>query len=830
MNQACIASNDELCSRTPGMADYLSCLYGRANSSIETSSLDWPLEREFSVLPLPSLQSSPLSQSSPSRASPACELASNSACSPLEPPTSVEMRSGGGMVAQTNGQQQEQARTDGTRTRNVARFGELSSCDGSTRKSSSSSSSPSTSFTLDPALHASPCASAALDLLSMPPAEAASLLQQLLVEAGVAKRPAPPGDGSDGAGDDGDSRTGFAAFRLRSGGKASKRPRPLVGLKNLGNTCFMNACVQCLSHSMPLALYFVHEIAAAAKGNLLEPPRTDLTRGPSSAIRTGFAGNGRSAAISSGRSGERADAREESLREAGEAVAAALSRQQQQPTVLSLQNPSRDSPCRPGISVSGPLTSACCRGCGVPEDGCAAGHYSGPLQATDATHATSSSSSLVDCRGGCKKPHAGLLSFGAASPGIPCNVTSLKSGLVFGGSSIGSPLSAPVGCGLNGGHSPAITPSHLPLPLPALPDSLRGEPAHGAHATCAEDRECGRGSGNGSAGKEVREVSRSFGRLVTELWAGEVAGAISPAELLSSVHKHVPHFAGFGQHDSQEFLRSLVDKLDEETRGQSELPKCHSLPENLDQLPEAEQADALWRQHCVRYASPIQRIFCGQLQSTIECLSCHHRSHCFDPFLDLSVPIPRRRFLSFRAPTIRDCLGELLAEETLQGDNAYSCSHCKKPSKAVRRLSIVRFPSILVIHIKRVASSVLSLFQKDSTFVSCDLHSLDLSKFQSSLSQGNPAIEPVSPVRPTSLASLGSPQSSGSAPVYDLYAVTNHMGSLSSGHYTAHCRNPADGQWYLFNDSGVSPIAASSVVSSSAYVLFYQLRRSHEGF
>ncbi|CAI5512996.1 unnamed protein product [Closterium sp. Naga37s-1] len=332
------------------------------------------------------------------------------------------------------------------------------------------------------------------------------------------------------------------------------------------------------------------------------------------------------------------------------------------------------------------------------------------------------------------------------------------------------------------------------------------------------------------------------------MWAGEAAGAISPAELLSSVHKHVPHFAGFGQHDSQEFLRSLVDKLDEETRGQSELPKCHSLPENLDQLPEAEQADALWRQHCVRFASPIQQIFCGQLQSTIECQTCHHRSHCFDPFLDLSVPIPRRRFFSFRAPSIRDCLGELLAEETLQGDNAYSCSHCKKPSKAVRRLSVVRFPSILVIHIKRVASSAISLFQKDSTFVSCDLHSLDLSKFQSvshpasplplptppshhpnsSLSREHPSTEPVSPSSPESTSYPTSP--SGSAPVYDLYAVTNHMGSLSSGHYTAHCRNPADGQWYLFNDSGVSPIAASAVISSSAYVLFYQLRRDPEGF
>ncbi|CAI7757931.1 unnamed protein product [Closterium sp. NIES-53] len=788
------------------------------------------------------------------------------------------MRSGGGMVMQTNAQQQQQQQKQqqeqSCENKSVTHFGELSSCDRSTRKaSSSSSSSPSPSFTLESALHASPCASAALDLLSLPPAEAASLLQQLLVEAGVANRPAPPGDNDD-------SRTGFATFRLRSGGKQSKRPRPLVGLKNLGNTCFMNACVQCLSHSMPLALYFVQETAAAAaKG--LPPSRTELAGGASSGNRTGFAGNGLPAAIGGGRPGERVGAREESLREAGEAVAAALGRQrqQQQPnricspcsTALCSENSAdsanqftraRDSPCRQGISVSGPLSSTCYRGCGDSEEGRATVNFSGPLHATPATHATLSSSLLlVECRGGCQKTHVGHvrsdgcfnLSFGSASPKVPCHVTSLKSGLVFGGSSIGSPLSVPVGCGLNGGHSPAVGPPHLPLPLPALPDSLRprdagadacadslrGAPAEGARAAWSEAPECGSGSGGESGGKEVKEVSRSFGRLVTKLWAGEAAGAISPAELLSSVHKHVPHFAGFGQHDSQEFLRSLVDKLDEETRGQSEVSEWKlamsedeeseregerggeeaetCLPENLDQLPEAEQADALWRQHCVRFASPIQQIFCGQLQSTIECQTCHHRSHCFDPFLDLSVPIPRRRFFSFRAPSIRDCLGELLAEETLQGDNAYSCSHCKKPSKAVRRLSVVRFPSILVIHIKRVASSAISLFQKDSTYVSCDLHSLDLSKFQSSLSREHPSTEPVSPSSPESTSYPTSP--SGSAPVYDLYAVTNHMGSLSSGHYTAHCRNPADGQWYLFNDSGVSPIAASAVISSSAYVL-----------
>lgn len=40
----------------------------------------------------------------------------------------------------------------------------------------------------------------------------------------------------------------------------------------------------------------------------------------------------------------------------------------------------------------------------------------------------------------------------------------------------------------------------------------------------------------------------------------------------------------------------------------------------------------------------------------------------------------------------------------------------------------------------------------------------------------------------------------GVSMVYDLYAVSNHFGSLNGGHYTASAKNP-DGRWYYYNDS-----------------------------
>lgn len=57
------------------------------------------------------------------------------------------------------------------------------------------------------------------------------------------------------------------------------------------------------------------------------------------------------------------------------------------------------------------------------------------------------------------------------------------------------------------------------------------------------------------------------------------------------------------------------------------------------------------------------------------------------------------------------------------------------------------------------------------------------------------------------LSSSSSSSSSVAAPIYDLYAVSNHIGSLSCGHYTAYALNDqTGGQWYEFDDSSTSKV------------------------
>uniref|UniRef100_A0A667ZGQ4 Ubiquitin carboxyl-terminal hydrolase n=1 Tax=Myripristis murdjan TaxID=586833 RepID=A0A667ZGQ4_9TELE len=64
---------------------------------------------------------------------------------------------------------------------------------------------------------------------------------------------------------------------------------------------------------------------------------------------------------------------------------------------------------------------------------------------------------------------------------------------------------------------------------------------------------------------------------------------------------------------------------------------------------------------------------------------------------------------------------------------------------------------------------------------------------------------------------------------YDLIAVSNHYGGMGGGHYTAYAKNKDDDKWYNFDDSSVSPASEDQIVSKAGYVLFYQRQDTVKG-
>uniref|UniRef100_A0A674DH85 Ubiquitin carboxyl-terminal hydrolase n=1 Tax=Salmo trutta TaxID=8032 RepID=A0A674DH85_SALTR len=78
--------------------------------------------------------------------------------------------------------------------------------------------------------------------------------------------------------------------------------------------------------------------------------------------------------------------------------------------------------------------------------------------------------------------------------------------------------------------------------------------------------------------------------------------------------------------------------------------------------------------------------------------------------------------------TLEDCLAAFFAADELKGDNMYSCERCKKLRNGVKYCKVLRLPEILCIHLKRFRHEVMYSF-KINSHVAFPLESLELRPF-----------------------------------------------------------------------------------------------------
>lgn len=88
------------------------------------------------------------------------------------------------------------------------------------------------------------------------------------------------------------------------------------------------------------------------------------------------------------------------------------------------------------------------------------------------------------------------------------------------------------------------------------------------------------------------------------------------------------------------------------------------LPDIDDSLSDNQKADESWRRYLRIDNSFVVDVFVGQLKSTLQCTTCGHCSVTFDPFWDLSLPIPSRT----GQVRLQQCLEHFTREEVLDGD------------------------------------------------------------------------------------------------------------------------------------------------------------------
>ncbi|XP_055619471.1 ubiquitin carboxyl-terminal hydrolase 36 isoform X2 [Toxorhynchites rutilus septentrionalis] len=249
-------------------------------------------------------------------------------------------------------------------------------------------------------------------------------------------------------------------------------------------------------------------------------------------------------------------------------------------------------------------------------------------------------------------------------------------------------------------------------------------------------------------------------------------GAIKPHLVYSKLRMVCKHLVPGRQEDAHEFLRYLVEAMEKSYLGRIKNSK------DLDQYS--------------KETTPLNQILGGYLRSEVKCLSCQHISTTFQHFEDLLLDIRK-------VNSIEEALQVYFARERLE-EMQYKCEACKKRVAATKQFSLERAPFALCIQLKRFSM----LGGKITKHV--ELRSkLDLTPYSSKSAASNGKL------------------------VYKLASMVTHLGNTQHcGHYTA-IGGTESGSYYVFDDSSVRPIAIQNVISTNAYIIFYELESVQNG-
>ncbi|CAF3673376.1 unnamed protein product [Rotaria sordida] len=229
-----------------------------------------------------------------------------------------------------------------------------------------------------------------------------------------------------------------------------------------------------------------------------------------------------------------------------------------------------------------------------------------------------------------------------------------------------------------------------------------------------------------------------------------------------------------------------------------------------------------------RSLSDIPVLASGRIEHLVKAfVDEHHRSDLFDRIivqtimmeesLDLNSPLymltdrkvkfieqkerlirtqPIQLEMNPKKITLYECLQEFISMEYLEDSWLCKQDICRRKTKAIKQLQLYTLPPVLIVQLKRFAYEN-GRQKKIKTFVEYPIEGLNLTDLSASQHA-----------------------------VYDLIAVSNHIGSTPNGHYTTYARQQTSTNlWYEFNDDIVSTIFSDSeIVTKNAYLLFYMKR------
>jgi len=136
-------------------------------------------------------------------------------------------------------------------------------------------------------------------------------------------------------------------------------------------------------------------------------------------------------------------------------------------------------------------------------------------------------------------------------------------------------------------------------------------------------------------------IVQAWAKLINEMWVGNNR-CVRPDLFKRILGQYNVTFEGYGQHDSQECINTILDFMSEDLFKKEKKPYVE-MNESEGKTDDQASIEA-WNKHVYRNESIILDMFHGQFKSTLVCALCNRVSITFDPYLMISLPIPITKF------------------------------------------------------------------------------------------------------------------------------------------------------------------------------------------
>uniref|UniRef100_A0A3Q3JKG9 Ubiquitin carboxyl-terminal hydrolase n=1 Tax=Monopterus albus TaxID=43700 RepID=A0A3Q3JKG9_MONAL len=331
------------------------------------------------------------------------------------------------------------------------------------------------------------------------------------------------------------------------------------------------------------------------------------------------------------------------------------------------------------------------------------------------------------------------------------------------------------------------------------------------------------------------------------------------------------HISSFEEQDAHELFHVLTSSLEEERDRQpnvTHLFDIQSLEETVTCISRAPL-------HPIPSPWKFQHPFHGRLTSNMACKHCEQQSPVrYDSFesLSLSIPLPQWG----RPISLDQCLQHFISSETIK---EVECENCTKQGTTingqvpenqrttfVKQLKLGKLPQCLCIHLQRLTwSSEGTPIKRQEHVQFTEYLSMDRYKHNTSTQRSQRIRCAPKPVKVEySNDAMEKPTANGTGDItrnilafpliqyltclfscmfccnvfpsssteylFQLMAVLIHHGDMHSGHFVTYRRSPSSArssspfssQWLWVSDDSVRKASLHEVLSSNAYMLFYE--------